>query len=85
MNRTVQGWNKIGDPILHIEVSFLFTDALNMHRLRSANPACITSVQLRRWADIVLIAPLSANTLAKLSNGICDNLLVCSSPLQRLK
>ena len=32
-------------------------------------------IQLRRWADIVLIAPLSANTLAKLSNGICDNLL----------
>jgi phosphopantothenoylcysteine decarboxylase len=31
--------------------------------------------QLRRWADIILIAPLSANTLAKLSNGICDNLL----------
>src|SRR5690606_25301391 len=27
------------------------------------------------WADIVLIAPLSANTLAKLANGLCDNLL----------
>lgn len=32
-------------------------------------------LKLRRWADVVLIAPLSANTLAKLSNGICDNLL----------
>ena len=31
--------------------------------------------QLRRWADVVLIAPCSANTLAKLCAGICDNLL----------
>lgn len=31
--------------------------------------------QLRRWADVILVAPLSANTLAKFSNGICDNLL----------
>lgn len=32
-------------------------------------------VKLRRWADILLIAPLSANTLAKIVNGICNNLL----------
>ncbi|KAH3681039.1 hypothetical protein WICMUC_000020 [Wickerhamomyces mucosus] len=31
--------------------------------------------ELRKWADILLISPLSANTLAKISNGICDNLL----------
>jgi phosphopantothenoylcysteine decarboxylase len=30
---------------------------------------------LRKWADILLIAPLSANTLAKITHGICDNLL----------
>ncbi len=32
-------------------------------------------IDLGLWADLMLIAPLSANTLAKLSNGICDNLL----------
>ena len=32
-------------------------------------------IELRRWADALLIAPLSANTLAKISNGICDNLV----------
>ncbi|SCU88696.1 LAME_0E00826g1_1 [Lachancea meyersii CBS 8951] len=31
--------------------------------------------ELRRWADVCLLAPLSANTLAKLAYGICDNLL----------
>ncbi|KIO23886.1 hypothetical protein M407DRAFT_26680 [Tulasnella calospora MUT 4182] len=30
---------------------------------------------LRRWADVVLIAPCSANTLAKIAGGICDNLV----------
>lgn len=36
----------------------------------------ILHIDLRKWADIFLIAPLSANTLAKISNGLCDNLLV---------
>ncbi|KAI0051403.1 flavoprotein [Auriscalpium vulgare] len=34
----------------------------------------ILHIELRRWADVVLIAPASANTLAKIANGICDNL-----------
>ncbi len=33
-------------------------------------------VQLGRWADVMLIAPLSCNTLAKMANGHCDNLLL---------
>ena len=33
-------------------------------------------VMLGRWADIMLIAPLSCNTLAKMAIGICDNLLM---------
>lgn len=43
-------WQKIGDPILHIE--------------------------LRRWADLVVVAPCSANMLAKIAGGICDDLPV---------
>lgn len=33
-------------------------------------------VMLGRWADLMLIAPLSCNTLAKMANGLCDNLLL---------
>jgi len=32
-------------------------------------------VELGLWADMMVIAPATANTLAKMSNGLCDNLL----------
>lgn len=32
-------------------------------------------VELGLWADLFLVAPISANTLAKFANGLCDNLL----------
>ncbi|KAG8818630.1 hypothetical protein FRC17_010766 [Serendipita sp. 399] len=34
----------------------------------------ILHIELRKWADLVLVAPCSANTLAKLAGGLCDNL-----------
>lgn len=33
-------------------------------------------VALGRWADVMLIAPLSCNTLSKIAHGACDNLLL---------
>jgi len=33
-------------------------------------------VMLGRWAEVMVIAPLSCNTLAKMANGQCDNLLL---------
>lgn len=35
-------------------------------------------VMLGRWADIMLIAPLSCNTLSKMVYGQCDNLLLAT-------
>ncbi|BGO88899.1 hypothetical protein NBRC10512v2_000844 [Rhodotorula toruloides] len=35
----------------------------------------VLHIELRRWADVVLVAPCSANTLAKITSGICDNIL----------
>jgi phosphopantothenoylcysteine decarboxylase len=37
----------------------------------------VLHIELRKWADAMLIAPLSANTLAKVAGGLCDNLLTC--------
>jgi len=35
----------------------------------------VEHISLAKWADIFVIAPLTANTISKLANGICDNLL----------
>lgn len=35
----------------------------------------ILHIELRKWADVFLIAPCTANTMSKLANGLCDNLL----------
>src|SRR5579872_5846997 len=35
-------------------------------------------VELGRWADVFIVAPLSCNTLAKMAHGICDNLLLAT-------
>jgi phosphopantothenoylcysteine decarboxylase/phosphopantothenate--cysteine ligase len=35
-------------------------------------------VDLGLWADIMIIAPATANTLSKMANGVCDNLLLAT-------
>jgi phosphopantothenoylcysteine decarboxylase len=37
----------------------------------------VRHIEVRRWADLFLVAPLDANTLAKFANGLCDNCLTC--------
>ncbi|KAM4826463.1 phosphopantothenoylcysteine decarboxylase isoform 2-T3 [Thomomys bottae] len=37
----------------------------------------VLHIELRRWADLMLVAPLDANTLGKVASGLCDNLLTC--------
>jgi phosphopantothenoylcysteine decarboxylase len=37
----------------------------------------VLHIELRRWADVFVIAPVDANTLAKLAVGLCDNCLTC--------
>ena len=35
-------------------------------------------VELGLWADLFIIAPATANTLSKMANGVCDNLLMAT-------
>lgn len=35
-------------------------------------------VDLGLWADLILIGPATANTIAKMANGMCDNLLLAT-------
>ncbi|KAH8689390.1 phosphopantothenoylcysteine decarboxylase [Talaromyces proteolyticus] len=37
----------------------------------------ILHIELRRWAHLLAIVPMSANLLAKITGGLCDDLLSC--------
>ncbi|KAF4660642.1 hypothetical protein FOL47_007064 [Perkinsus chesapeaki] len=52
----------------------VYTDAQEWDAWRARGDP-VTHIDLRRWANVVLIAPLSANTLSKIANGAADNLL----------
>lgn len=43
-----------------------------------AGDAWSNHVMLGRWADLMLVAPLSCNTLAKMAGGFCDNMLMAT-------
>lgn len=42
------------------------------------NGEWVNHVHLGKWADLFIIAPMSANTLSKLVSGNCDNLLIAT-------
>lgn len=39
----------------------------------------VQHIEIREWANLFLIAPLTANTLAKIANGMADNFLSCTT------
>ncbi len=37
----------------------------------------VLHIEFRNWADLLVVAPLDANTLGKFALGLCDNFLTC--------
>src|SRR3954454_10622976 len=59
----------------------VFTDTFD-----EKNPQVIAHIDLADWADLILVAPATANTIGKLASGIADNmitttLLAATSPV----
>src|SRR5262249_40126548 len=61
------------DVVVRDEDEWPGRDEGHLHQL--GDP--VTHIELRRWADLLVIAPLDANTLAKLAGGLADNCLTC--------
>lgn len=60
----------------HLVIASALTDADEWNQWSKRGDP-VLHIQLRNWAHVAVIAPLDANSLAKLSHGICDNLLTC--------
>lgn len=53
----------------------VYSDADEWAWARKGDP--VLHIELRKWADVLLVAPLSANSLAKVAAGIADNCVLC--------
>jgi len=87
--RLVEGLRKRGDVQVVASRSSLYfwkiadvpirvwTEADEWQNASYTRGQSIPHIDLREWADVLVIAPLSADTLAKLAHGRADNLLTC--------
>jgi len=55
----------------------LFRDADEWAGPRYRRDDLVLHISFRQWADLLIVAPLDANTLAKFSLGLSDNFLTC--------
>lgn len=53
----------------------LVGDQVYLDTFKNVNPEEIEHISLAKWADILVIAPATANTISKIACGIADNLL----------
>lgn len=73
--------------VIATESAFDFVTALTLSTV-SKNPVLSSfsdpagnwnnHVELGLWADVFVIAPATANTIGKMANGLCDNLLLAT-------
>lgn len=63
------GFDPLGGPV------FRDRDEWAGVRWRRDDP--VLHIEFRRWADLLIVAPLDANTLAKFAVGLSDNFLTC--------
>lgn len=64
------------DFITPLTLSTLSRRPVLVDYFNPANGQWNNHVELALWADMIVIAPASANTIAKMSCGLCDNLLL---------
>ena len=66
------------DFITPLTLATLSKNAIYSHFFVKETGEWTNHVELGKWADAFVIAPATANTLAKLANGYCDNLLIAT-------
>lgn len=73
------------DFITPLTLSTLSKNPVLIHFSKDKTGEWNNHVELGLWADTIVIAPASANTIAKMVNGICDNLLLATYLSARCK
>jgi phosphopantothenoylcysteine decarboxylase/phosphopantothenate--cysteine ligase len=66
------------DFITPLTLSTLSKNPVHSSFVKNNQGEWTNHVDLALWADVFIIAPASANTISKMANGICDNLLLAT-------
>ncbi|MGZ5281007.1 MAG: flavoprotein [Bacteroidia bacterium] len=66
------------DFVAPLTLATLSKNAVHTQLFDKSNGEWVNHVELGNWAEIFIIAPATANTLAKMANGMCDNLLLAT-------
>ncbi len=64
------------DFITPLTLSTLSKNPVLTHFVKNDSGEWNNHIELGLWADVMIVAPASANTLAKMAHGYCDNLLL---------
>ena len=60
--------------VTDLSIASLSQDKVYSDLFNHENEAEMDHISLSRWADLILIAPITANTISKLSHGLADDL-----------
>jgi phosphopantothenoylcysteine decarboxylase / phosphopantothenate---cysteine ligase len=66
------------DFITPLTLATLSKNPVNLSFFDARSGKWTSHVDLGEWADLYLIAPATANTIAKMATGVCDNLLLAT-------
>jgi phosphopantothenoylcysteine decarboxylase/phosphopantothenate--cysteine ligase len=66
------------DFVSPLVLSTLSGEKVLTHTISEDKTSWNNHVDLALWADVFVIAPATANTIAKMANGLCDNLLLAT-------
>ena len=66
------------DFITPLSLSTLSKNPVGLNYFNTQTGEWANHVEYGLWADVFIVAPATANTLGKMANGICDNLLIAS-------
>ena len=66
------------DFITPLSLSTLSKNPVGLNYFNTQTGEWANHVEYGLWADVFIVAPATANTLGKMANGICDNLLIAT-------
>ncbi|EFW89376.1 phosphopantothenoylcysteine decarboxylase [Streptococcus equinus] len=67
------------DFITPLTLQVLSKNAVHLDVMKEDNPKSVNHIELAKKADLFVLAPASANTLAKLAHGMADNIVTATT------